>query len=84
MRKEAFQGTAVAIALAAPATPTQVGKTAVTAGFGTYGGQSAVGINFSHLFAAGPWGSMSVTGGVASGFSGSNRIGARVGIGVEF
>jgi trimeric autotransporter adhesin len=85
VRNQAFQGVATAIALSAPATPLHVGRTAVSVGYGTYGGQNAVGLSFNSLIAGGQSGmALSLNGGLATGFASGSEIGARIGIGVEF
>ena len=85
VRRQAFAGIAASIALSSPATPTRVGRTAVTAGVGHYGGQTAAGLTFNSLLAGGGDGTtLSVNGGIATGFGSDGQVGARIGIGIEF
>jgi hypothetical protein len=84
LKKQAFSGIASAIAMGAPAMPSAPGKTVLNMSYGNYGGQSAVGITFAHRLNTDGAGNWFVNGGAATGFTSGNRLGVRIGIGVEF
>ena len=82
--KSAYRGIAMSMAMGATITPSAPGKTTVNLGAGTFGGEYAMSLVFSHRLAnvATP---VYISGGIAnSGIAGGNNWGGRMSVGVEF
>jgi hypothetical protein len=84
VRREMEAGVAVAIAMGGTMTPSEVGKTTLSANFGAYGGEQAFAFALSHLVTETDWGRLTLNGAVGTGFNGYSKVGGRVGVGLEF